>query len=77
MTDDPDLSLSALFGTNGGKAPLDFLEVTKACFKPLEEPPDPGMTAVITHRPRPSCSPVTTTKNVLCLTMYNPHLLHD
>jgi hypothetical protein len=32
MTDDPDLSLSTLFGTKGGKA----------YFKPLEEPPDPG-----------------------------------
>ena len=21
---------------------LEFLEVTKVCFKPLEEPPDPG-----------------------------------
>jgi hypothetical protein len=39
----PDLSLSTLFGSKeGGKALLEFLEVTKACFKPLEEPPDPG-----------------------------------
>ncbi len=36
----PDLSLSTLFGSKeGGKALLEFLEVTKACFKPLEEPP--------------------------------------
>jgi len=39
----PDLSLLTLFGSKeGGKALLEFLEVTKACFKPLEEPPDPG-----------------------------------
>jgi hypothetical protein len=38
-----DLSLSTLFGTKeGGKALLKFLEVTKACFKPSEEAPDPG-----------------------------------
>jgi hypothetical protein len=42
MTDDPDLSLSTLLGTKGGKALLDFLKVTKAYFKPLEEPRDPG-----------------------------------
>ena len=35
----PDLSLSTLFGTKEGKALLHFLEVTKACFKPSEEPP--------------------------------------
>jgi hypothetical protein len=39
----PDLSLSTLFSSKeGSKALLEFLEVTKACFKPLEEPPDPG-----------------------------------
>jgi len=37
-----DLSLLTLFGTKGGKALLEFLEVTKACFKPSEEAPDPG-----------------------------------
>jgi hypothetical protein len=39
----PDLSLPTLFGTKkGGKAFLTFLEVTKACFKPLEEAINPG-----------------------------------
>jgi hypothetical protein len=40
---DPNLSLSTLFGIKkGGKALLAFLEVTKVCFKPLEETFDPG-----------------------------------
>ena len=39
----PDLSLSTLFGTKeGGKALINFLEETKACFKPVEHPFDPG-----------------------------------
>jgi len=38
----PDLSLSTLFGTKEGKVLLNFLEVTNACFKPSEEPPDVG-----------------------------------
>ena len=39
----PDLSLRTLFGTEeGGKALIAFLEETKACFKPREEPFDPG-----------------------------------
>ena len=39
----PTLSLRFLFGTEeGGKALLAFLEESKACFKPRNEPVDPG-----------------------------------
>jgi hypothetical protein len=39
----PDLSLSTLLGTEeGGRAVISFLEETKACFKPQNEPFDPG-----------------------------------
>jgi hypothetical protein len=39
----PDLSLVTLFGTEeGGRALMAFLEETKACFKPSNEPFDPG-----------------------------------
>jgi hypothetical protein len=39
----PDLSLRTLFGTEkGGKAMIAFLEETKACFKPHNEPHDLG-----------------------------------
>jgi hypothetical protein len=66
----PDLSPSTLFGS---KALLDFLEVTKACFKPLEEAPT-QVTAVITQCHHPPRSPVTKTKNFLFCTMYKPHI---
>ena len=43
----PDLSLSTLFGTKeGGKALINFLEETKACFKPIEHPFDPGCVTI-------------------------------
>jgi hypothetical protein len=39
----PDLSLSILLGTTkGGKAMVRFLEETKACFIPVEQPFNPG-----------------------------------
>lgn len=39
----PDLSLATPFGTEeGGRALMVFLEETKACFKPSDEPFDPG-----------------------------------
>jgi hypothetical protein len=38
----PNLSLRALFGTVEGGKGMIALEETKACFKPREEPFDPG-----------------------------------
>jgi hypothetical protein len=44
----PDLSPSTLFGSKeGGKALLEFLEVTKACFKPLEGASGSGFDPVL------------------------------
>jgi hypothetical protein len=57
----PDLSPSTLFGTKeGGKALLDFLEVTTACFKPLEEAPTQDNCGHYTMSPP---SPLTSNKD--------------